>query len=144
MIASCSAGFDSFVRNAWTPILCLAWFLLGLLLGRRLSARRGAPGSRPSGGSPVAGGKGTVELYVGNLPYEMSEKDLQTTFERFGRVASVRIITKKTDGQSRGYGFVQMADRAEAEAAVKAMHGNSVGGRDMVVNEARSRGQNHR
>lgn len=80
-----------------------------------------------------------VELYVGNLPYDTSEKDLEKTFGEFGAVASIRIISNRVSGKSKGFGFIEMADQRGATAAVEAMDGHEMKGRKLVVNEAKSR-----
>ncbi|HAI20728.1 MAG TPA: RNA-binding protein [Clostridiales bacterium UBA8153] len=77
-------------------------------------------------------------LYVGNLPWSMSEEDISREFGRHAEVQSCRIITDRETGRSRGFGFVEVADE-DAERVVQAMNGYSVGGRELVVNEARPR-----
>lgn len=77
------------------------------------------------------------KLYVGGLPYSVSESQLNELFATHGTVESVRVITDKFTGQSRGFGFVQMATVEEAKAAIAALHGTQLGGRTLTVNEAR-------
>ncbi|MGV3570365.1 MAG: RNA recognition motif domain-containing protein [Ramlibacter sp.] len=77
------------------------------------------------------------KLYVGNLPYTFSDSDMQRTFGEFGSVNSAKVIMDRDSGQSKGFGFVEMATAAEATAAIEALHGQDLGGRDMVVNLAR-------
>lgn len=77
------------------------------------------------------------KLYVGNLPYAFSDNDMQRTFGEFGAVNSAKVITDRDSGQSKGFGFVEMGTAAEAAAAIAALHGQDLGGRDMVVNLAR-------
>ena len=77
------------------------------------------------------------KLYVGNLPYAFSDNDMQRTFGEFGSVNSAKVITDRDSGQSKGFGFVEMGTAAEAAAAIAALHGQDLGGRDMVVNLAR-------
>ena len=77
------------------------------------------------------------KLYVGNLPYAFSDSDMQRTFGEFGAVNSAKVITDRDSGQSKGFGFVEMGSAAEASAAIAALHGQDLGGRDMVVNLAR-------
>lgn len=77
------------------------------------------------------------KLYVGNLPYAFSDSDMQRTFSEFGSVNSAKIITDRDSGQSKGFGFVEMATAAEAATAIDALHGQDLGGRDMVVNLAK-------
>ncbi len=93
-------------------------------------------------GRSVAGneptGKG-VELYVGNLSYDMTDPELEKAFQPYGSVLSARIIVNKYNERSKGYGFVEMDSQASAEKAVQAMNGKEVMGRKLVVNEARSK-----
>jgi hypothetical protein len=76
-------------------------------------------------------------LYVGNLPYSVRDNDLQTAFGAFGSVTSARVMMERDTGRSKGFGFVEMADDAQAQAAIAGMHGQELGGRTVVVNEAR-------
>ncbi len=80
-----------------------------------------------------------MNIYVGNLPYNMSEDDLRNAFAEHGAVASAKIIMDRDTGRSKGFGFVEMPDDGEAEAAIKALDGNSVGGRPLRVNQAKPR-----
>ena len=77
------------------------------------------------------------KLYVGGLPYSATEQQLNDTFGAHGTMASVKIITDKFTGQSRGFGFVEMSSDAEATAAITALHGTDMGGRTLTVNEAK-------
>jgi RNA recognition motif-containing protein len=79
-----------------------------------------------------------ITLYVGNLPWGTSDADLADAFRPHGNVISTRIITDKETGRSRGFGFVEVED-ADAQAMVDAMNGASLGGRQIVVNEAKPR-----
>lgn len=76
-------------------------------------------------------------LYVGNLPYSYSDSDMQQAFSAFGTVSSAKVIMEADSGRSKGFGFVEMATPAEAQAAIQALNGQDVGGRSMMVNEAR-------
>lgn len=76
-------------------------------------------------------------LYVGNLPYSVRDNDLQTSFGAFGEVKSARVMMERDTGRSKGFGFVEMGDDAQAQAAIAGMHGQDLGGRTIVVNEAR-------
>ncbi len=80
-----------------------------------------------------------MNIYVGNLSYALSESELRDAFANFGAVSSVKILTDRETGRSRGFGFVEMPNRAEAEAAVANLNGKDVGGRPLRVNEARPR-----
>lgn len=77
------------------------------------------------------------KLYVGNLPYSTSNDDLSQMFSESGTVTSAQVIIDKMSGRSKGFGFVEMSSDAEAEAAIQSMNGKEVGGRAIVVNEAR-------
>ena len=80
-----------------------------------------------------------MKIYVGNLSYEVTEEDLRQEFEAFGEVTSVDIITDKYSGRPRGFGFVEMASKSEAEAAITGLNGKALKERTVVVNEARPR-----
>ena len=80
-----------------------------------------------------------MNIYVGNLPYEATEEDLQQAFGAFGQVTSASIIKDKFSGESRGFGFVEMSDRTEAENAINSLNGADLKGRALTVNEARPR-----
>ncbi len=112
----------------------VAGVFAGFLVGRLSKRRDGAVVAT----GEVAPGQG-VELYVGNLPYDSKDRDVIRAFEKHGPVVSIRLIKNKFNGRSRGYGFIEMADEASAERAVKAMNGFEVKGRKLVVNEAKSR-----
>ena len=77
------------------------------------------------------------KLYVGNLPYTVRDEDLQQSFGQFGAVTSAKVMMERDTGRSKGFGFVEMASDAEAQAAINGMNGQSLGGRSVVVNEAR-------
>jgi cold-inducible RNA-binding protein len=80
-----------------------------------------------------------MNIYVGNLSYDVTEADPQATFKAFGAVASVRIITDQSSGQSKGFGFVEMSSASEAQAAITGLHGKALLGRTLNVSEARPR-----
>jgi hypothetical protein len=77
------------------------------------------------------------KLYVGNLPYSVRDSDLEQAFGEFGAVTSAKVMMDRETGRSKGFGFVEMGSDAEAQAAVNGMNGQSLGGRSVVVNEAR-------
>ncbi|MGA7145746.1 MAG: RNA-binding protein [Desulfobacterales bacterium] len=85
-----------------------------------------------------------MNIYVGNLSYEVTEEDLKQAFERFGDVDSARVIKDKYTGKSKGFGFVLMADKAQAESALQGLNGEDLKGRSLNVNEARPRSEGHR
>jgi len=80
-----------------------------------------------------------MNMYVGNLSYEMSEEKLRTEFAEYGEVQSAKIITDKFTGRSRGFGFVEMNSDDEGKKAMEELNGKDVEGRQLVVNEARPR-----
>jgi RNA recognition motif-containing protein len=77
------------------------------------------------------------KLYVGNLPYNLSDSDLQQMFEAHGTVQSAQVIMDRDTGRSKGFGFVEMGSDQEAQAAIAALNGQDKEGRALVVNEAR-------
>ena len=79
------------------------------------------------------------KLYVGNLSYSVTSSDLQTMFEKHGTVSSAEVINDRETGRSKGFGFVQMGDDAQAQAAITAMSGQDSDGRALTVNEAKPR-----
>lgn len=80
-----------------------------------------------------------MNIYVGNLAFDVTEQDLRKAFEDFGQVASVKIITDKYSGRSRGFGFVEMPEKRAAETAINGLKDKDLKGRKLNVNEARSR-----
>ncbi len=80
-----------------------------------------------------------MNLYIGNLSWGTSEADLQQLFEAYGEVSSCKIVTDKMTNRSKGFGFVEMPNNDEANAAINALNGKDVGGRNISVNEARPR-----
>ena len=80
-----------------------------------------------------------MKIYVGNLSYEVTEEDLRQEFVAFGEVTSVSVITDKYSGRPKGFGFVEMATKAEAEAAITGLNGKTLKERTIMVNEARPR-----
>ncbi len=80
-----------------------------------------------------------MNIYVGNLSRDVTEGDLREAFEAFGQVATVNIITDKFSGESRGFAFVEMSTKEEAESAINDLNGKELKGREMNVNEARPR-----
>jgi RNA recognition motif-containing protein len=79
----------------------------------------------------------STKLYVGNLPYETSETDLQALFEKAGQVASINVMRDRTTGQARGFAFVEMSSAAEANAAITQLDQQPFGGRNLTVNHAK-------
>ena len=80
-----------------------------------------------------------MNIYVGNLSYDVSGENLRQAFEAFGQVSSATIVKDKYSGQPRGFGFVEMPNRAEAQAAIEHLNGKELLGKQIIVNEARPR-----
>ena len=83
-----------------------------------------------------------MNIYIGNLSYEVTEEDLKEAFEAFGQVETVNIIKDKYSGQSKGFGFVEMSAKTEADAAIEGLNDTELKGRTLKVNEARPRTEN--
>jgi RNA recognition motif-containing protein len=81
-----------------------------------------------------------MNIYVGNLDYKVNESDLESLFSEYGTVSSVKIISDKYNGRSKGFGFVEMENDDEAKKAVSGLNGSSLKSRDITVNEAKPRG----
>jgi RNA recognition motif-containing protein len=79
----------------------------------------------------------SMKLYVGGLAYSVTEQELESAFAEHGKVTSVAVITDRQTGQSKGFGFVEMSDDTEAKAAMSALNGKELSGRNIIVNEAR-------
>jgi len=77
------------------------------------------------------------KLYVGNLPYSFRDSDMEQAFSQYGTVTSAKVMMERDTGRSKGFGFVEMGSAAEAQAAIQGMNGQQIGGRGLVVNEAR-------
>jgi RNA recognition motif-containing protein len=88
--------------------------------------------------------EGTMKIYVGSLSYKATEEDLKKEFEGFGQVESVNIIKDRYSGESRGFGFVEMPNKDEAQSAIEGLNGREMKGRKISVNEARPRSEGFR
>ena len=80
-----------------------------------------------------------MNVYVGNLSYDLSEEDLKTAFAEYGEVTSAKIVSDRYSGRSKGFGFIEMTSDDEAKAAIEGLTGKELAGRAIVVNEARPR-----
>jgi RNA recognition motif-containing protein len=80
-----------------------------------------------------------MNIYVGNLPYDTTEGEMKDIFSEYGEVSTVSVITDRYTGRSKGFGFVEMPDQAQAEEAIKSLDGSSVSGRSIKVNQAKPR-----
>ena len=85
-----------------------------------------------------------MNIYVGNLAYSITEEELKKAFEAFGKVVSINIIKDRYSNQSKGFGFVEMPESAEAQAAIAGLNGKELNGRTLTVNEARPRSDRDR
>ena len=85
-----------------------------------------------------------MNIYVGNLSFDVTEEDLRQAFEPYGQVESATVVKDKFSGQSRGFGFVEMPTKAEATAAISGLNGKDLNGRTLNVNEARPRSDTRR
>ena len=85
-----------------------------------------------------------MNIYVGNLPYSIVEEDLREIFEEYGEVASVKIISDKLTGRSKGFGFVEMDDEGEAKKAIDELNNAEISGRNIKVNESRPKSNDSR
>lgn len=102
---------------------------------KKTSDRKQAPRPEPAR-QPIPAG--SVEIYVGNLSYDLTEEELKKLFTEFGAVSTARIVTNRFNGKSKGFGFVVMPNRAEAEKAIAAYSEKEYMGRKMRVNEAKN------
>jgi len=82
-----------------------------------------------------------MNIYVGNLPYTATDTDLRDTFAQYGDVSSVQLITDKFTGESKGFGFVEMSSNSQADAAIKALNGTAMKGRNITVNQAKPKSE---
>jgi RNA recognition motif-containing protein len=82
-----------------------------------------------------------VRIYVGNLPYSVTEDELRTSFEAYGSVESVDIIRDRMTREPKGFAFVEMPDKSQAQSAINGLNGKNLGGRTLTVNEARPRSE---
>jgi len=120
-----------------------AVFLTGMLVGRMFEPRAGG-GQRKQRNRPPrhqqqgSSSSGAVEIYVGNLSYDVEEKEMNAMFAKYGKVISARIIRNRFNDRSKGFGFVEMPNQSEANAAISAINGMEIKGRRITVNEARS------
>jgi RNA recognition motif-containing protein len=83
--------------------------------------------------------KNRMNIYVGNLPYSIDRDELRGIFEQYGEVSAASVVSDRETGRSKGFGFVEMPDAAQAQAAIEALNGTEIGGRKAVINEARPR-----
>jgi len=148
--------FELFKTNTCqASTIAVVAFVLGMVVsclvcrfarsGGSCGCGRGGKVARRGGDKPfekrkphLAPTDGSVEVYVGNLSYDMTEDQVRAEFEAFGTVNSVRLITNKFNGRSKGFGFVNMPNRPEAERACAALNDKEIMGRRMKCNEAKN------
>ena len=142
--AATTLAVVSFVAGAvFTCLVCRLHRSCG---GKKGECPAAAPQKRQQRAEPKyqkvhpAPADGSIEIYVGNLSYEMTEEQLRKEFEAYGKVNSARIITNRYNGKSKGFGFVHMPNRAEVDAAVAALSNKEVCGRKLKCNEAKNVG----
>ncbi len=82
-----------------------------------------------------------MNIYVGNLPFSITEEELKTMFEEFGTIESIKLISDRFSGQKKGFGFVEMPSNSEADQAIKALNGKLVNGKNIKVNQANTGGK---
>ena len=117
----------------------VAGLVVGFLIGR-VCAKKSAPGAKDARRMQryAKPSNGCVEIYVGNLSYDMSEDQMRKEFEKYGTVSMARVISNRF-GKSKGFGFVEMPNRPEAEKAIAALHDKEILGRRLRVNEAKNK-----
>ncbi len=127
------SGCDPMVAGIVVAVVVVIVAIVAIL------AKKKTPGKKAGPGKPgKSNGPDMVEIYVGNLSYDMTDAQLRREFERFGVVKSARVITHRTNSKSKGYGFVEMPHRKEALIGIKALDNSEVLGRRIRVNEARA------
>ena len=142
LAAGCAAKCPTHAVVAVAGAL-VAGFVIGRLSARRGAAKKTAakpakPRRERAPETRVPIPAGSVEIYVGNLSYDLTEEQLRKEFEAFGKVDTARVVTNRFNDRSKGFGFVVMPDRAEAEAAIAALNDKDMLGRRMRVNEAKN------
>ena len=142
--------FDKDQTQVAAIILAVAAFILGMIVmcllckilcpcGKKSCTKDGKKQQKQKKGEEKpAPADGSVEIYVGNLSYDMTEDQLREAFAAYGKVNSARLITNKFNGKSKGFGFVQMPDRAEADKAIAALNEKEIMGRQMKCNVAKN------
>ena len=140
LIAQCpfTDACSKLTENYYLLGIVIAAGLIGVLIGF-VVGRLTKPGGRRYVSADDDGDGSCVEIYVGNLSYDMTEAHMRKEFERYGAVKSARIISNRFNNKSKGYGFIEMLNRSEAEAAIKALHDKDIYGRKLRVNEAKNK-----
>jgi hypothetical protein len=120
-------------------ITLLLGLVAGVVIGKMCRCKCRASGGEGSDEDGIPFDKDCVEIYVGNLSYDMTEDQMRKEFEKYGEVRSARIITNRMSHRSKGFGFVEMPNRPEAEAAIAGLHDKDILGRKLRVNEAKNK-----
>jgi len=136
LIAQCP--FTDACNNPYVWGAIAAAGIIGAVIGF-IIGKASKPGRRSASSFASVDDDSCVEIYVGNLSYDMTEAHMRKEFERYGTVKSARIITNRFNSKSKGYGFIEMLNRKEAEAAIKALHDKDICGRKLRVNEAKNK-----
>ena len=139
-----SEGFFTLNAVIATAVFSLLWFIVGIAVGievgrRRLAPVKASPGSKVRRPKPEGGRSKRFEMYVGNLPYDAKERQVSDLFRDHVKVVSVRIIKNRGNGRSKGYGFVEVKTDKHPDAVIKTLGGMEMGGRKLVINEAKSK-----
>jgi len=121
-------------------VVSMLWLVVGIVLGGLLPRRQKAAKVSVRDNAEGRGERqpSQYELYVGNLPYEMSDADLKKLIDPFGDVVSARIITNRISGSSKGYGFVKMSSAEDVRKTVSSLNNKELDGRRIAVSEART------
>ena len=122
------------IYGAIVVVIIIAFFIIPKIIKKFKKKTANNKGKKKS----FKSNPNAVEIYVGNLSYEMGNSELRKEFEKFGIVTSARIITQHNSRKSKGYGFVEMPHRTEAEEAIRALNNKEIKGRKIHVNEART------
>ncbi len=133
-----SSTCPMFSCDPMTVGIIIAVVAVAVIIVALLSKKKKRGGKAELGKPGKSNGPDMVEIYVGNLSYDMTDAQLRREFERFGVVKSARVITHRTNSKSKGYGFVEMPHRKEALIGIKALDNSEVLGRRIRVNEARA------
>jgi len=131
------SAFKFVVHHPFDFAACVLSGMIGLLAGMLLQKRLSGRAAYASDDGAAEGGEN--EIYVGNLSYDVNDRELSKLFSKYGKVVSGRIIRNRSSGKSKGYGFVTMGSGDDMEKAVSALDGTQYKGRKIVVNEAKSK-----
>ncbi|MCL1909861.1 MAG: RNA-binding protein [Kiritimatiellaeota bacterium] len=135
---TCASAQCSYIYGAIAAVIAIIIIVAVLAKGKSGSAKNQGKQSKSNGAPRPAGAPGKlVEIYVGNLNYDVDDAILLKQFTKFGVIKSARVVINRHNNKSKGYGFVEMPHREEAEIAIKKLNNHDLMGRPMKVNEAR-------